>query len=130
MLTIENRLSLLRALTFPLDAQLAALLLTRQEQLGGDIQGIARFILIQQFDRPSRVEEALGFSLFTNRTDGSRWGEPDYTPGFEFMEDHGFAYEFTYEFTTDFTDAIFLEVGPKTHPNFLAFCRQYATQHA
>ena len=130
MLTITDVASLSRALAYPLDAEVARLLLERQRQLGGNLHDIARFIVIQPFDRPRSVAKAVGFSLFENPVDGTRWREPDYTPAFEFIEDHGFAYELTMEFTSDFTNAFFIEKAPGVHPDFLDFCRHYAPHHA
>jgi hypothetical protein len=130
MLTITDGGSLSRALTYPLDTQLSDLLIKRQSQLGGEIEGIASFVVIQSFDRPRWVENALGYSVFENPVDGTRWGDPEYTPAFEFIEDHGFAFELAFQFTDDFTHVFFVENAPNTHPDFLSFCAHYASAHA
>ena len=130
MITIEDRRSLSSALTYLLDKQLACLLFERQRQLGGDIEGIAQFVVLQAIDRPTQTDKALGFSLFQNVGDGTRWKDPDYSPGFEFIKDHGFAYELAFQFTDDFTHVVFVENAPGMHSDFLSFCQQYASQHA
>jgi hypothetical protein len=130
MLSITDGAALARALDMPLDARLAALLLLRQEQLGGEIAPHAHFIVIQPGDRPRWLEDALGFSILRNPGDGTRWGDPDYSPGFEFIEDHGFCFELTFELTTDFTHAVFVENAPGVNPKLLEFCRTYSSEHA
>lgn len=130
MLSISDSSALARALTFPLDHRLCDLLLLRQQQLGGEIDGIARFVIVQARDRPCWLEETLGFSIFQNAGDGTCYGDPDYSPGFDTLEDHGFAYELTFDGTTDFTHVVIIEKAPGVHPDLLRFCATYASEHA
>ena len=130
MLSIGDGEALTRALALPLDPGLAALLLLRERQLGGDISGQARFVVFQAGDRPTWLDEALGFSVFQNAGDGTWYGQPEYTPGFEFIEDHGFCFELAFQFTDDFTHVVLIENAPGVNPVLLEFCRTYASQHA
>jgi len=130
MLSISSGAALARALTLPIDDQLKELLALRRDQLGGEFAGHARFVVVQPRDPPSWLEEALGFSVFQNAGDGTWHGDPDYSPGFELIEDHGFAYELTFEFTTDFTHVVIVENAPGVHRDLLEFCAAYASQEA
>jgi len=130
MLSISSSATLARALTLPIDHRLKALLALRRDQLGGEFAGHARFVVVQPRDPPSWLEEALGFSVFQNAGDGTWHGDPDYSPGFEFVEDHGFCWELAFEFTTDFTHVVLVLNAPGVHRDLLEFCRTYAQQHA
>ncbi|MBA3510455.1 hypothetical protein [Sphingomonas sp.] len=130
MLTITDGGSLTRALNLPIDLRLKRLLIERRDQLGGEIAGHARFVLFGARDRPCWLEEALGFSIFQNAGDGTWYGDPDYSPGFDTLEDHGFCYELTFEFTADFTHVILIERVPGVHRDVLEFCAKYARQDA
>lgn len=129
MLSISDGGALARALDYPLDPPLRDLLLLRQKQLGGDLSGV-RFVIYQPGDRPCTLEETLGWSIFQNRADGTWYGDPDYTPGFEWIEDHGFCFELVFEFTADMSHAILIENQPGVHREVLEFCRTYAMQSA
>ncbi len=130
MLCITSSAALERALTLPLPDGIRDLLLLRREQLGGEIAGHARFVLFQAGDRPCWLEEALGWSIFRNAGDGTRHGDPDFAPGWEWIEDHGFAYEIAFELTSDFTHVVIVENAPGVNRDVLEFCRTYAMQSA
>ena len=130
MLTIADGGSLTRALSLPLDLRLKRLLIERRDQLGGEIAGHARFVVFEARDRPRWLEDALGFSILQNAGDGTRHGDPDYSPGFDTCTDHGFAYELTFELTADFTHVVIVENAPGVNREVLEFCAKYARQHA
>jgi hypothetical protein len=130
MIVISDSDALARALTLPLDPRLASLLLTRQRQLGGEFHDHCRFVVFQPGDRPCWLEQALGFSIFDNAGDGTRYGDSGYSPGFEWIEDHGFCFELAFQFTDDFTHVVIVEKAPGVNGDVLEFCRAYARQHA
>lgn len=131
MLVIPDSAALERALTLPLSDPIRDLLLLRRDQLGGEIAGHARFVLFGPRDRPCWLEEALGFSVFQNLGDGSWHGDPDYTPGFEWIEDHGFCWEMAFQLTDgDPAHVVIVENAPGVHRDVLEFCAEYASQHA
>lgn len=131
MLTINDGGSLLRALSMPLDDRLKGLLNRRSEELDGSIEDRARFIIVQPRDRPCWVEEGLGFSVFQNPADGSRFGEPDFTPGWEWMENHGSFYELVFILDdSGFAHVVIIEKAERTHPAFLRLCTTYASEEA
>ena len=130
MICISNSADLARALTLQLDPGTGALLLLRRDQLGEYFGENCRFVVFQPGDRPRWLEEALGFSLFENAGDGTRYGDADYSPGFEWIEDHGSFFELAFQFTDDFTHVLIVENLPGVNRDVLEFCRTYARQHA
>jgi len=65
MLSITDGGSLARALKMRLDLRLKRLLIERRD-LGGRIEDITRFIVVQPGDSLRALEAALGFSVFQN----------------------------------------------------------------
>ncbi len=129
MLSLSSSDALARALTLPLPDGIRDLLLLRRDQLGREFAGHCRFVVFQPRDTLSRLEEALGWSVFQNAGDGTRHGDPDYSPGFDLIEDHGGFFELTFEFTADFTHVVIVE-SSGVDRRLLEFCRTYATEHA
>ncbi len=78
MLTITGGGSHARALSLPLDPRLKQLLVERRGQLGGDIAGEARFVIVEPGDSLQALEAELSFSVFQNPGDGTRFGDPDF----------------------------------------------------
>ncbi len=60
MLTVTDGGSLSRALTTSLDPPIKRLLIERRDQLGGDITGLARFLIAEPLDGLNALETALG----------------------------------------------------------------------
>lgn len=129
MLSISSGDALARALTMPLPDGIRDLLLLRQKQLGGEFAGCARFVVFRPRDTLSALEEALGFDALANAGDGTRHGDPDYSPGFDLCVDHGSFFELTFEGTDDFTHVLIVE-GAGVDRRLLEFCRTYAMQTA
>jgi len=98
MLTITDGGSLTRAHNTSIDLRLKRLLIERRDQLGGDIVDLARFIVVQPGDGLDALETALGFSILENQTDGRRFGNPDFSPSWEWLADHGHCFELVFIF--------------------------------
>ena len=131
MIVIDDGDALARALALPLDPRTAALLLVRREQLGEDFGEHCRFVVFQPGDRPCWLEEALGFSIYENAGDGTRFGDADYSPGFELIELHsGAVFELVFQFTDDFSHVVLVEDRPGVNRDVLEFCRKFMSQHA
>jgi hypothetical protein len=130
MLTINDGGSLLRALRMPLDTRIKQLLLRRCDQLG-TIEDQARFVVVQPGDRASFLEDALGFSPLRNPVDGSRFGDADFTPGWEWIERHEFGWELCFVFTDDgFAHVILVPDDPRVSAKLLRLCAEFATEQA
>lgn len=75
MLIIDSAQALAAALPRPLDPHLARLLALRRDQLGGDIEDAARFIVVEPPDTVAAVEEAIGFPLLLDGAPAWEWSE-------------------------------------------------------
>ena len=130
MLTITDGASLARALSSFIDERIKQLLIKRCNQLG-DITDQARFVIAQSGDTLHQLERQLGFSVFQNAGDGSRWGEAEFAPGWEWIEDHGFAYELVFIFDDGgFAYVVIVENCPGVDSKLLELCATYASEHA
>jgi hypothetical protein len=101
MLSITDGEALKRALRSDIDHRIKELLRLRARQLskgapGESLAELARFAVVEPGDKPADLERAIGFSVFRNPADGSRLGDLEFTPGWEWIEDHGFAWELCY----------------------------------
>ena len=47
------------------------------------------FILVEPGDTSEQIESATGYSLLKSLFNGTVYGDPDFTPDFEYLEDHG-----------------------------------------
>ena len=92
MINITSSADLAQTLDAPLDMALRQLLILRCGQLidgmTTDLAEIAQFVIVQAGDTLEAVEAAAGLPLATNLVDGSRLGEAEFTPSFEFVERH------------------------------------------
>lgn len=129
MLSITDGGSFARALQMPLDVNLRDLLVRRGDQLGGDIVGRAHLVIVQPGDRSASAEEVLGFSPFRNPVDGSSFGEADFTPAWEWIEDHGFCFELAFTFDdSGFAHAIIVEKSPRAPRRLMKLCEAHASE--
>lgn len=131
MLFIKDGGALARALTLRIDDRVKHLLVKRREQLGGDITDQAHFVVVEAGDTLADLEQHLGFSVFQNAADGSLLGAPDFTPGWEWIEDRGFAYELVFIFDdSGFAHVVIVEKADGVNARLLELCATYASEHA
>lgn len=131
MLTITDGDSLARALSSTIDDSLKWLLRLRRDQLGGDITDQANFAIVGPHDTAAELEKAIGFSIFQNPVDGSRYGDPGWAPGWEWIEDHGFAYELCFIMDdSGFGHVVIIPNEQGVSPELLNFCHSYASEQA
>lgn len=127
MLIINDQCSLDSALAQPINLDLKRLIWKRVCQLGSDAFEIAHFIVVQPGDTLEAVTEALSFSPLQNPVDGCVWPDPDFTPGWEWIKDHGGAYEAVFIFDdSGFGRVLLIEAGEDCETELLRFCAQYA----
>ncbi len=129
MLTINDGGSLSRALSTSIDPRLKQLLRNRVQQLDvEDLSTVARFIVVQPGDGLDALETALGFSILQNQTDGHRFGDPEFSPSWEWLADHGHCFEIVFIMTDDgFAHVVLIENSPGADPDLLRLCRMYVT---
>jgi hypothetical protein len=128
MITITDTLQL-TGLSPPLDRLFGPLLKQRAEQLtdgtGSQLCSFARFFIVEFGDHPEAIEAELGFPVLTNLIDGTRYGDADFTPSWEWIEDHGGWFELVFILTDDgFAQVLFVEDREGVDADLLAACRQ------
>jgi hypothetical protein len=131
MLSITDGGSLTRALSTLPNPCLKRLLEQRRKQLSGSITGQGRFVIVQPGDTLAAIEQALSFSAFQNPIDGSGFGDSDFTPAWEWIEDHGFCFELVFIFDdSGFAHVLLVEKAEGVDPQLIALCEAYASEHA
>ncbi len=89
MHSIRNNADLDRALASLLDPALRRLLTLRRDQLaedGLDLDEIVHIIVVRPGDTLAEVEAEAGVAIATNLVDGSRLGDPEFEPLFEYVQ--------------------------------------------
>lgn len=91
MIKIDSWDALARAIDQPADPTLKALLISRREQLAGcaaELSELAIIIVVEGGDSLDMVEERIGLPIVANLVDGSRLGESDFMPSWEYAQRH------------------------------------------
>lgn len=131
MLSIADGGSLSHALNSPIDDRLKHLLIERRDQLGSIIWEIAHFVIVQPGDTLSALENTIQFSVFQNPVDGARFGEPGYTPGWEWLADHGHCFEMVWIMDdSGFGHVVIIPKEQGIEPALIDLCTAYASEHA
>jgi hypothetical protein len=129
MITLRTAAAAQSTLALLADNQLRALLSERFDQLtnaweGIDLGDLTHFLIIQAGDTAADAERELGWSLLQNMVDGARFGQPDFTPSWEWIEDHGGWYEAVFILSDDgFGISLFVQDHPEADAELLAMCR-------
>jgi hypothetical protein len=129
MITLRTAAAAQSTLALLADNQLRALLSERLDQLtnaweGIDLSDLTHFLIIQAGDTAADAERELGWSLLQNMVDGARFGQPAFTPSWEWIEDHGGWFEAVFILSDDgFGISLFVQDHPATDPELLALCR-------
>ena len=127
MIDILNSAALKRALATLPSSRLKALLSQRLTQLtepdGGEFADLAHFVIVEPHDALSTAESALGFSI---GADGIGYGEADFSPSWEWSEDHGGCFELAFIFTDDgFAHVLVVPDDEAVDAVLLAMCREH-----
>ena len=129
MITLRTTAAVKSTIALLADNQLRSLLTERFDQLTNawediDLSDLTHFLIIQAGDTAAEAEHELGWSLLVNSVDGARFGQPDFTPSWEWIEDHGGWYEAVYILSDDgFGISLFVQDHPATDTELLAMCR-------
>ena len=116
------------AQTYP-DPALRTLLAKRIEQLTGDheLDDVVNFLVIEPGDLLADIDTALGFPILQSLVDGTVFGDPDFTPSFEWMQCHCGWFEIIYLLTDDgFGTIVLVEDHPGIVFDLHALCLEYA----
>lgn len=89
------------------------------------------FVIVEPDDGMELVASAIGFSPLTNRFDGTRFGEPGFTPSWEVLEEHVGHYELVYVLSDDGQGVtVFVTKAEGVSAELLSMCRQFAPLEA
>lgn len=100
-------------------------LMTEDGQYDPDEQGL--FILIEPGDLAEAVQAHTGCPLLTSCFGDAQFGDEDFAPMFEYVEDHGDFYEIVYIFNdSGFAHIVIVPKGPGIDPRLIRLCLEYA----
>ena len=133
MLSLQTTAAMECALCMPLDPQLRSLIEQRMEQLrsnfDGDLADIVEFHIVELGDTQREIGAALGFPILRNLIDGTTFGDPDFTPCWEWMLGHGSWFELVYLLTDDgYGTVVFVPNDPGVEFDLHAMCLEFAEQ--
>jgi hypothetical protein len=84
-------------------------------------------IVVEPGDSVTALEEEISFPILRNLFDDARYGEPDFTPSFEALEEHASCYEMVFIFNDEgFGVDIFIPKQSGIDTDLLAMCAEYA----
>lgn len=131
MLSLRDTASMREACLSTPDPCLRCLLETRIQQLGSyieqDLGELVHFIIVEPGDRPPDVDRGLGFPFLRNVVDGTHFGDADFTPSFEWLQDHGAWFEVVFILSDDgFGTVVFIPDTPAIDFDLHAFCLTYS----
>lgn len=116
------------------DPAIARLLTLRFDQLAEDepydpdIHGF--FILVEPGDTITALEEASGCWITQGLLSDARYGEEDFSPCFEFLDEHPFCFEMIFILSDGGDGVLFAIPKSGVDEELLRFCREYAEQSA
>jgi hypothetical protein len=101
-----------------------ALLTLRLQQLGSFHDGL--LVVIEASDVVGDIERLCGVAILHDPFVDVPFGHPDYTPSFDFVIDHGTAYEMHFDSSDGIGTTILIPKGDRLDADLLALCAQYA----
>jgi hypothetical protein len=95
----------------------------RLDQLGPEF----RAILVESGDSTGSLDIQCPFPLFSNSINDTVYGEEDFVPMTEIIEDHGFCYEMVFILSDDDPGTgVFVPNSSDINPTLLALCAEFA----
>ena len=87
------------------DPELRELLAAHVKRLneydGYELRELVNFMVFEECDTVADLDAELGFPVMANRFDGCRYGEPDFSPSWEAIEEHINWFELVYVLSDD-----------------------------
>jgi hypothetical protein len=97
------------------------------EPFDPDLHGF--MIVVSPGDEAAELEAESGCPVLHNNWDDTHFGDPDFSPSFEVLEEHDGCYELVFvPGDGDFGVVIFIPKVVGIDPDLLAFCAQYASR--
>jgi hypothetical protein len=92
-----------------------------------DLDRYGYMIVLEPGDTIERIERETGFSILTDVLGDARFGDPDFTPAAEVIEEHRSCYELVFIFTDDgYGIEVFVPKVDGVDTDLLAMCAQFA----
>lgn len=122
MTIIDNPDDLVRALASPLPVCVQRIL-----GLRADLIDLATFVIPAIGDDIAAIERSAGIAIATDAENDTRYGEPGFMPSFEWVLDHGGAYEAPFILSDDGAGVVLIVPDDdRIDPTLLALLRAYA----
>ena len=100
--------------------------ISNPEPYDPDEQGF--FILVEPGDTSEQIESATGYSLLKSLFSDTVYGDPDFTPDFEYLEDQGSFYEAVFIFTdSGFAVVMIVPKEEGIDGRILEMCAEFST---
>lgn len=90
-------------------------------------EGDSVFIVVEAGDTVETLEAETGFPILRSLYSDIPFGDPGFSPCFEFAADHGTFYELVYVPGGESGITLLIEKRDGVDPDLLAFCALYAT---
>ena len=88
---------------------------------------LGMFVLAQPGDNIADLEKAGGVWITTGIFTDTKYGDPDFEPSFELLEEHpGHCFEIVHILSGDYGVCTFVPDVPDINPELLRFCKEYA----
>jgi hypothetical protein len=88
-------------------------------------------IVVEPGDSVEVLEQEIGWPILHGLFDDTCYGEPDFTPSFEALEEHAYCYEMVFIFNDEgFGVDLFIPKKPGIDSDLLAMCADYAVPAA
>lgn len=86
-----------------------------------------QLVVCEDDDRLEQLQGLLGFSPLENRFTGAPFGQANFSPSFELIEDHQCCFEMVFVLSDDgFGVLVFVPKGANLDPRLIAICERYA----
>ena len=102
-----------------------ALLQLRFDQLEGVIDD-TEFFVVEVGDTVDAIEAETGCTIVSSWFDTAIFGDDDFVPSFDFIEEHRHCYEMMFNTTDDATVVLIVPKLERIDATLLALCRTYS----
>ena len=85
-------------------------------------------ILVELGDSIAALEQAIEWPIRHNLFNDTHYGNEDFVPSFEALEDHGYCYEMVFVFSDDGGLELFIPKTEGIDAELLAFCASHSTK--
>lgn len=107
------------------DLGVRALLQLRFDQLEGVIDDTA-FFVVESGDTVGEIEAETGCPIVTSWFDTAVFGDDDFVPSFDFIEEHRHCYEMMFNTSDNLTVVLLIPKLERIDATLLALCRTYS----